>query len=80
MNCEKITYYIDKGYLTDLKLSEKLQVKLHTMICKCYKNYAPDSNVVNHVLALLKEEDSTESLTADEKQSLKDALKHLGNS
>ncbi len=78
MNCEKITYYIEKGYLTDLKLSEKLQIKLHTMICNCCKNYAPDSNVVNHVLTLLKEEDTSQYLTDEEKQSLKDALQKLG--
>tara|TARA_B110000037_G_scaffold101356_2_gene118224 strand:- start:9449 stop:9691 length:243 start_codon:yes stop_codon:yes gene_type:complete len=78
VNCEKITYYIEKGYLTDLKLSEKLQIKLHTMICNCCKNYAPDSNVVNHVLTLLKEEDTSQYLTDEEKQSLKDALQKLG--
>ena len=80
MNCEKITYYIEKGYLTDLKLSEKLQIKLHTMICNCCKNYAPDSNVVNHVLTLLQEEDNSQSLTDEEKQTLKDALQKLGES
>jgi len=80
VNCEKITYYIEKGHLTKLKLSEKLQIKLHTMICNCCKNYAPDSDVVNHVLTLLKEEDNSKSLSDEEKQSLKDALQKLGDS
>jgi hypothetical protein len=80
VNCEKITYYIEKGFLTDLKLSEKLQIKLHTMMCKCCKNYAPDSDAVNKMLSLIKEEDSTASLTDDEKQNLKDALQKFSNS
>lgn len=80
MNCEKITYYIEKGFLTDLKLSEKLQIKLHKMICNCCKNYAPDANVVNQILALLKEEDTTESLSDTDKKSLKDALQKLSDS
>lgn len=79
VNCEKITYYIEKGYLTDLNLSEKLQIKLHKLICKCCKNYEPDSDIVNHVLALLKDEGTTESLSNSEKQRLKEALKQLGD-
>lgn len=77
MNCEKITYYIDKGYLTDLNISEKLQIKLHSLICNCCKNYAPDSKALNEVIALLNKEDATKSLSDAEKNQLKEALKNL---
>ena len=80
MYCEKITYYIEKGFLTDLKISEKLQVKLHKLYCQCCKNYAPDSDFINQILVLLCEEDTSESLTDAEKQKLKDALQKLGDS
>lgn len=49
-------------------------------MCKCCKNYAPDSDAVNKMLSLIKEEDSTASLTDDEKQNLKDALQKFSNS
>lgn len=77
MNCEKITYYIEKGHLTKLNISEKLQIRLHTLICKCCKNYEPDSDVVNNVLALLKENETTDSLTDSDKQEIKEALERL---
>ncbi len=77
MNCEKITYYIEKGHLTKLNISEKLQIRLHTLICKCCKNYEPDSDVVNNVLALLKEDQSTQQLSPSEKAEIKAALERL---
>ena len=79
MNCEKITYYIEKGHLTKLNMSEKLQIRLHTLICNCCKNYQPDSDVVNSVLSLLKEDNNaeTKSLSSEEKDELKQALERL---
>ncbi len=78
MNCEKITYYIEKGHLTKLNISERLQVKLHTMISNCCKNYAPDSDVLNDVLRMIGEEDDKNSdLSTDEKDELKNFLKNL---
>lgn len=77
MNCDKITYYIEKGYLTDLKISEKIQVRLHKMICDCCKNYEPDSEFVNLVLNMIKEEDNSSNLSDQEKDDLKQALENL---
>lgn len=77
MNCEKITYYIDKGYLTELNISEKIQIKLHSLICNCCKNYAPDTKVLNQIMTLLNKEDSTQNLSDTEKNELKEALKKL---
>ena len=78
MNCEKITYYIDKGLLTELNISEKIQVKLHTMICRCCKNYTPDTAALDRIMALLNREDEkNSSLTKGEKDELKSALENL---
>ena len=78
MNCEKITYYIEKGHLTKLNISERVQVKLHTMFCNCCKNYTPDSSVLNEVLKMVGEEnDQTSELSEDEKDELKEFLKTL---
>lgn len=81
MNCNKITYFIEKGYLTELSISEKIRIRLHKLICKCCKNYAPDSDVVNRILLLLKEEEnsSTNNLSEAEKQEMKKVLEHLQN-
>jgi hypothetical protein len=78
VNCEKITYYIEKGLLTDLNISEKMQIKLHTMMCKCCKNYAPDSKALNDVISLLNKEVTDKSALSDqEKDQLKLALENL---
>ncbi len=79
MNCEKITYYIEKGHLTKLNLSERLQVKLHKMICNCCKNYAPDSKVINDVIGLLKEDnaEAAAELSNGDKDQLRKALEAL---
>jgi len=78
VNCEKVTYYIEKGFLTELNVSEKMQIKLHSLICKNCRNYAPDSEIVNEFLHLLSEDDETPALSVSEKNKLKDALKNLG--
>lgn len=77
MNCEKITYYIEKGYLTELSISEKVQIKLHQLYCKCCKNYEPDSLTLNHIFKLLAEENNVDELSQQEKESIKAALKKL---
>lgn len=77
MTCEKITYFIEKGYLTQLNISEKLQVKLHTVYCKCCKNYPKDSEAINKMLARLDKTPNTVAFTDVEKKELKEALLNL---
>jgi len=74
VTCEKITYLIEKGYLTRLNISEKLQVKLHTYYCTCCTNYPKDSIFINKMLAQLDENEGTLSFTAQEKEELKKNL------
>ncbi|WP_066759474.1 hypothetical protein [Crocinitomix algicola] len=78
MNCEKITYYIEKGYLTELNLSEKMQIRLHRFICKGCRNYESDSATLNQILELLdKETNQKPTFTLEEKEEIKKALKAL---
>jgi len=77
VTCEKITYFIEKGYLTQLNISEKLQVKLHSAYCKCCKNYPKDSEAINRMLARLDKTPNTATFTAEEKKELKEALLNL---
>lgn len=79
MTCEKITYLIDKGYLTRLNIAEKLQVKLHSYYCNCCKNYPKDSVVVDRMLAKLDQEDDKAVYTDLEKKQLKELLEQIAN-
>ena len=79
MNCEKITYYIEKGFLTKLNISERLQIRIHSMICECCKNYAPDSEMINKIMTLLGEENDVQSLSDGDKQKIKEVLQGLKN-
>ena len=74
MNCEKITYLIEKGQLKDLKLSEKLRIKLHTYMCKCCSNYSNDSKVLHTLLQSLNKEIPDEQLTQAEKDEINPLL------
>ena len=77
MTCEKVTYLIEKGYLTRLNISEKLQVKLHSFYCTCCTNYPKDSEVINKMLSKLVEIESTVTLSEDEKAALKELLEKM---
>ena len=78
VNCEKITYYIEKGFLTELKISEKMQVKIHAVLCKKCRHYAPDSEALNEILRMLSDYENGAGLSDTEKQDLKEALKNIG--
>lgn len=78
VNCEKITYYIEKGFLTELKISEKMQVKIHAVLCKKCRHYAPDSEALNEILRMLSDYEKGAGLSDSEKQDLKEALKNIG--
>jgi len=77
VNCEKITYYIEKGYLTELNITEKIQIKLHQLYCKCCKNYEPDSLTLNKVFKLLAGENKVDELSKQEKEAIKTALERM---
>ena len=77
MSCEKITYLIEKGQLKDLKLSEKMRIKLHTYMCKCCTNYEQDSKVLQTLLKSLDKRIPDEQLTQAEKDEIKHAIRSL---
>ncbi len=79
-NCEKITYYIEKGHLTELNLSEKLQIKLHQLICSKCKKYETDSEFLNNFMTKLDEADNKSvafELSIQDKDKLKEVLEGL---
>jgi hypothetical protein len=78
MTCEKITYYIEKGYLTKLNVSEKIQIKLHSMYCGCCKAYPKDSKALNEILKKLESVELSGGFTESEKENLKSILKSIG--
>jgi hypothetical protein len=79
VNCKKVTYYIDKAFLTELTGSEKLQVKLHAFICKHCKHYLNDSECIDRMLKSLKDDTRKSELLPLEKEVLKAALKKVNN-
>ena len=78
MTCEKITYYIEKGYLTKLKVSEKMQIKLHSLYCGSCKAYPKDSQAINEILLALENVELIGGFTESEKENLKTILKSVG--
>lgn len=78
MTCEKVTYLIEKGYLTRLNISEKLQVKLHSFYCTCCTNYPKDSAVINEILSKLDENNESLTFSEKEKKELRELLEKMG--
>ncbi len=78
MTCEKITYYIEKGFLTKLNVSEKMQIKLHSMYCGCCKTYPTDSKAIGEILKKLEKIELSGGFTESEKENLKSVLKSIG--
>lgn len=77
MTCEKVTYLIEKGYLTRLNISEKLQVKLHSFYCTCCTNYPKDSAVINEMLSKLNENNESLTFSEKEKKELRELLEKM---
>ena len=77
MTCEKVTYLIEKGYLTRLNISEKLQVKLHSFYCTCCTNYPKDSAVINEMLSKLNENNESLTFSEKEKKELRELLEKI---
>ena len=77
MTCEKVTYLIEKGYLTRLNISEKLQVKLHSFYCTCCTNYPKDSAVINEMLYKLNENNESLTFSEKEKKELRELLEKM---
>lgn len=73
-SCKEITLTVEKGKITKLSFKEKMQVKIHLMMCKLCRNFAVDSNFLDKLLSLLKT--SNLKLTSEEKERLKTSVKN----
>lgn len=50
LSCKKATFFIEKSYVQPLSLTEKLQLRLHLVICdKCAK-YKKQSAIIESLL------------------------------
>lgn len=73
-SCKEITLTVEKGKITKLSFKEKMQVKIHLMMCKLCRNFAVDSNFLDKLLSQLKP--SNLKLTSEEKERLKTSVKN----
>lgn len=78
MNCEKVTYLIEKGNLTHLSSWERIQIRLHEAICKHCRKYEKDSKVLGKLLHQLGHiTEPKKVLSKVEKENIKEGLKGL---
>ena len=76
MNCEKVTFLIEKRALAKLSKWERFQIKFHQGICRNCKKYEEDSSVLNKLLnKMSKMTKPTKVLDKLEKENLKDVLR-----
>lgn len=74
MSCQKASYIIEKRELTKLSLWEKISLKFHLMICSLCRRYESDSKVLGKILKSLHNHSSHASLSAAEKEAIKQKL------
>ena len=53
-SCKDITLLIEKSKDEKLSLKERMQIKLHTKMCKFCQNYRLDSEFMDNLLSRLK--------------------------
>lgn len=78
MSCKKASYIIEKRNVAKISFLEKINLKFHLMICSLCRRYESDSKFISKLLKRLKHQHAVESsvsLTKDEKQQIKNALK-----
>lgn len=71
-SCEDITLLIEKSKVEKLSIKERLQIKLHTRVCKLCHNYKVDSKFLDTMISKLKPK--VAELTKKEKQTLTERI------
>lgn len=72
MNCKKASYLIDKKQLSGLKLSEKIALKFHQLMCKICKLHEKESRIMSKKLSDFKFKEI--QLSAEEKKKMQDKI------
>ena len=52
-SCKKTTELIDKKFLTSLTIKEKMQLSIHTSMCKTCKSYEHQSKFIDNAISKL---------------------------
>ncbi len=74
ITCDKVTYLVDLKELKPLSFKEKLNLRIHTAMCKCCKNYETDSKVLLRLLKRLNHSNSELNLSPAEKKEMQKKL------
>lgn len=74
INCEEVTYLIEKRELKKLTFKEKINLKLHSAMCKLCRNYENDSRVLGKIIKKLSSKSTKACLSKEEKDVMKDNI------
>ena len=72
-SCKDITLLIEKSKDEKLSFKERMQIKLHTKMCKFCQNYRLDSDFMDNLLSRLKPKSLV--LSSEEKSELATRIK-----
>jgi len=70
LSCLKATELIEKRFQVELTFKEKIQLKLHTSMCKACKSYGEQSHVIENALFEMRVEDISQKEISDLKISI----------
>lgn len=73
--CREITELIEQGREQRLPLKQRIEVKIHLMMCKLCRNFAKDTAFLDHLLKKIKTIRRPE-LSSAEKIQIKRAVKN----
>lgn len=68
LSCKKATELIEKSEISPLSGTEKIQLKLHTSMCKACKSYKKQSVIIDKALSnWLDKEEKNENISLSKK-------------
>ncbi len=74
-NCREITELIERGSEERLPLRQRIEVKVHLMMCKLCRNFAKDTAFLDRLLKKIDNFQQTQ-LTPSEKKQIKREVNH----
>jgi len=79
-SCQQASQLVSDAHERRLKLSERLRLRLHLLICSICRNYAHDIRLLKSVCGLIEEEsaDANVCMSAEEHARIRNALHTAG--
>jgi hypothetical protein len=74
LSCLKATELIEKKFHFELSVKEKLQLKIHTMMCEACSKYEKQSIFLEKAIAFIKNEEASTKDIDDLKQKINNRL------